>query len=220
MKSFLSDAIGQLILAAVVWFTTLFVLGLLGGCIPAETSPYYQHRFYEQFPAPHTYPFVQSDTTAEGVRVDTSGLSVDLDDLDRRIDAVESCLASTFGTPALIPPDVAASGQCDSDTFPLPLRRQDLEVKVAGDWVWSCDGTQQLIPVQGPDDSACLAKGLVPTPECPCYWRAGIEGNRTIVVTPDFHMMADPLVRQVTGCNDVWSTTALSKCAMPLEVVR
>lgn len=192
----------------------LVFVALLFTCGSPYVSPYYTHGFYDQFPPPYSYDYHPNATTPEGIRVDTSGEAVDLADLDRRVDFVESCLAGKFGSPPALPPSVVSGSQCDSTTFPLPLLRRDLQVKVAANWVWSCDHTQELIPVPSPD-SGCVAKGLTPTPECPCYWRVGIQGNQVIVVTPDLHMLQDSVTRMATGCNDVWME-GLSACAQPL----
>ncbi len=176
-------------------------------------SPYYSHNFYDQFPPPYAYTFRRTATTPRGVSVDSSGLAIDLEEIDRRIDNAEECLTLAFGIPPVIPADVRAASACDADTFPLPLLRQDLRVKVASDWIPSCDGTEELLPAPSPD-SGCEAKGLVPTDLCPCHWRAGIQNNAFIVITPDLYLLKDPAVRMATGCNDVWSAP-LAACVAP-----
>ena len=152
--------------------------------------------------------------TPGGIAVDPTGQDVSLTLVDELTDKVENCLIEEFGDPQLLPPEVVEKGRCRGETFALPISRECLTVKVPDDWVLSCDKTQQLLPAPAPDQ-LCRDKGLHPTPECPCRWRAGIQDHQTIVVTPSFYLYNDPLIRIVTGCNNPWGHPALARCATP-----
>ena len=193
-----------------------FVLLLACSCGPTPyVSPYFSHHYTDQFPGPYHYDVVPNATTPKGIKVDTSGIDLDLTDtlaqIDTQVDAVEVCLGSTFSRPAVIGTYVSAQAQCDNTTFPLPLIRTDIIVKLAANYVSSCDGTQELLPVPAPD-ALCEAKGVVPTQSCPCRWRVGIELNKYIVVTPDLFLLKDSLIRLTTGCDNPWSPP-LAPCA-------
>jgi hypothetical protein len=137
---------------------------------------------------------------------------VSLFEIDRLTNEVESCLAEEFGNPPVIPDDVINQSYCLYNTFDIPFPRECITVKVVDDWVWSCDGTQQLIPQEAPQE-LCDAKGLSYDPNCPCRWRAGIQDNHIIVVTPDLFLYKDPLIRLMTSCNNPWAHPKISKCA-------
>ena len=192
--------------------STWVLLVLLCGCgSPTPQIPYYQHNYSDQF-ADHPYSVLPDAKTEEGIRVDTSGIYVDLKDLDMQTGDVEDCLKAQFGSGRL-PPELVQQASCDSDQVSLPIVRSWLTVKVAKDFLFSCDGSQEVLPVQAPD-VLCVAKGETPTAMCPCYWRAGIEQNRYIVVTPNLYLFKDPLIRMVTGCDNPW-VGALATCAQP-----
>jgi len=153
--------------------------------------------------------------TPTGIPVDPSGQRVEPEVVDGIVDDVERCLRESFGEPPSLPPDVVRDGQCISTTFTLPYPRAEcLTIKIPNDWVPSCDGSQQLLPWSAPD-AGCLQKGLTPTKECPCRWRAGIQDRRTAVTTPNLYNLRDPLIRIMTGCNSPWTSPALAKCASP-----
>lgn len=201
-----------------MWFARVMALGVLVfafwylvpvGCEPPQ-PPYSQHHYQDQFPDQYHYSVAPDFTTAEGIRVDTSGVDVDLAGIDRQTDAVEACLGQAFGRPPLLPADLVAIAHCDGTTFPLPLLREDLVVKIASNWVLSCDGSEQLLPPPAP----CDPNKPPPPPGCVCHWRAGIQDNRTIVVTPNLYLYKDPLIRLTTGCNNPW-VGQLAACAAP-----
>lgn len=175
-------------------------------------SPYTQHHYQDVFVGQYHYDVNPDRTTDGGILVDTSGQDIDISDLDRQTDEVERCLVDQFGDPPVIPLEDVKASDCDSQTFPIPIRRQDLVVKVAMNWTPSCDGSQQVLPVPAPQ-ALCDAKGMYWMTECPgCFWRAGIQQNRFIIVTPNYFLYKDPLIRLVTGCNNPW-TGRLATCA-------
>lgn len=153
-------------------------------------------------------------TTKNGIAVDPTGQNISPDLIDGLTDEVENCLIEAFGFPPVIPEEVMRDSMCVGETFDLPIHRECLTVKIPDDWLLSCDGSQQLLPNIAPRE-LCEAKGLTPTPECPCRWRAGIQDNQTIVVTPSLYLYKDPLIRIVTGCNNPWGHPILSHCAKP-----
>jgi len=165
------------------------------------------------------YDVSPNDTTPEGISVDLSGQDVSLELIDRLTDEVESCLKEKFGDPPVLSPEAMQEGQCFRNTFTLPINRSCLTIKIPDDWQYSCDGTQQVLPIKStdyrPPDSACRVKGLEPTPECPCRWRAGIQDSCIVVSTPSLYLYKDPLIRLVTGCNNPWVNNDLAHCAAP-----
>lgn len=149
--------------------------------------------------------------------------------IDMQIDDVEQCLRDAFlenhpgsgpgqgGVQGVLDAATISGAHCDGSTFPLPIARGCLNVKVAPDAMISADGTQEVLPATGPA-AICISKGLCPAGatdlECPCHVRAGIQDNAVIVVTPSAYLLKDPLIRMVTGCNNPW-IGALAKCAAP-----
>jgi hypothetical protein len=161
------------------------------------------------------YKVTATQTTANGIKVDSSGQAINLSKIDRLTDEVERCLIAQFGNPPIVPPIVVMQGLCQSNTFDLPIKRACLTVKVPSDWFisqYEYGGSKhQLLPYPAPEQG-CLDKGL---PAGNCYWRAGIQNNLTIVVPPSFYLYKDPLIRIVTGCNNPWGSPPLAVCANP-----
>lgn len=159
------------------------------------------------------YEINATEITKSGISVDTSGNVIDLSEIDRLTDEVESCLIEEFGNPAIIPDDVMADSDCVVNTFDIPLLRECIVVKIPSDWTWSCDGTQQLLSCEAPQE-LCNEKGFEYDPECPCRWRAGIQDNHIIIVTPNLYLYKDPLIRITTGCNNPWAHRKFLKCIL------
>lgn len=167
------------------------------------------------FPDQTSYEVNANLLSPKSIAIDTSGLNISTKLVDRLTDEVETCLIKNFGNPPILPPDVQRDGSCPGETFQLPIRRQCLTVKVANDWFLSeneADGSkQQLLPfVAG--YGGC-GKGL--SGDDPCYWRAGIQDNLTIVTTPSFYLYKDPLVKITTGCTNAWFDAKLAACMLP-----
>ena len=188
---------------------TVLPLFLFSNCITEDSCPVV-YRYQDQT----NYEITPEFVTPSGLAVDPTGQDVSAALVDELTDKVERCLIEEFGDPPVIPEDVMEKGMCRSNTFALPISRECLTVKVPDDWVMSCDQTQQLLPAPAPDQ-LCRDKGLEPSAECPCRWRAGIQDHQTIVVTPSFYLYNDPLIRIVTGCNNPWGHPALQRCATP-----
>lgn len=180
----------------------------LRGCSSDDCA---QFHFGSQF----DYEVHPAFTTPGGIKVDPTGQAVSAEMVDRLVNEVEQCLAEQFPG-GKIPADVRVAAQCQSDSFDLPVRRC-FTVKVPDDWEWACAGSQeQVLPLahttNAPPDELCLAKGIVPTPECPCRWRAGLQDDDIIVTAPNFRVFKDPLIRLITGCNNPW-VEPLRTCA-------
>lgn len=154
--------------------------------------------------------------SAKGVKIDPSSNRVNPATVDRLVDAVETCLTKNFGNPPVIPPDVQQASQCPSATFTLPINRACLTIKIPDDWSLNCDGTQQVLSWVTADGGAgCRAKGLSPTAECPCRWRAGVQDSHTLVATPSLYLAPDWVIRIFTGCQNPWASPELAECAAP-----
>lgn len=163
-----------------------------------------------RFPDQTSYDVSPEKTTKTNIAVDTSGLNINLDKIDRLTSEVEECLSKL---PPLSKEDVM-NGQCVSATLELPIKRECLTVKVASDWFLSkyeYNGThhQQLPYTNG---GQCSYKGL---PTGVCWYRCGIQDNLTIVVPPSFYLYKDPLVRIATGCANPWYVSSLANCMEP-----
>lgn len=186
----------------------VFILtALVTNCGIDDSCP--RWNYYNQF----NYKTNFNQTTPIGIKVDTSGQDMSLVLIDELTLKVEDCLNKNFPD-GKIPDDVYKAGQCSTKTLELPCDKDCLKVKIPNDWLWSCDGTQQLLPSQAPK-ALCEAKGLHPTAECPCRWRAGIQDDSIIVATPNLHLYKDPLIRYITGCNNPWFHPKLAECANP-----
>lgn len=162
-----------------------------------------------------SYVITPTMATPKGIHVDVSGLTISSERIDTIVDEVETRLVSAFPG-GQIPQDVQQMAGCTGSSFPLPIHRQCLTVKVVSDWVLDCEGNYELLPVVAPV-AGCLAKDEMPTEACPCRWRVLVQDDQSIVVTPDLYMLPDALVRIVTGCSYVWvPITPLTACAEPV----
>ena len=150
-----------------------------------------RYNFYNQF----SYKVRPTAKTAQGMAVDLTGQDVSLNQIDNLTNEVEKCLEDTFGNPPRLPDDVRQKADCLVETFALPIKRECFVVKIPDDWAFSCDGTQQVLTQSAPAER-CYEKGLTPTQTCPCRWRAGIQDDSIIVVTPNLFLYKDPLVCQ------------------------
>lgn len=155
-----------------------------------------------------SYPFQETSRTASGIALDDPLGQLDSPEVDRQTAAVEACLRARFPGGQL-PPDLARRADCLGDRVDLVAHRACLRVQVAPDWRVGCAG-QEVFPC-AVDPALCAAKGLRPTAECPCECRSAIQGDRTVVVTPDLRLYEGDLLRLQTGCNYVW-VPGLEEC--------
>ena len=157
--------------------------------------------------------------TPKGIRVDDTGQDIDLELIDQLVDEVEECLYDEFGPEPVLTEDMrlwkidVGSAWCLNDSFVLPIDRSSIIVKIPDTWSLTCDKSQQILADRSPDEG-CTAKGLTPTEECPCSWRAGFQPENVIIATPSLYLFKDPLIRLVTSCVNPW-TDRLAQCASP-----
>jgi len=171
-----------------------------------------------QIPREH-YKVARSHTTGLGVAVDLSGHDELWPEIGAQIDSeiveLYQCLREQGLMGRRIAPSEVPGAWCYND--PIVIRdemscRGCLEIKVPRKWESSCiDASIQLLPVSAPDWH-CIAKGLTPTPECPCRWRAGIQDGNILVTTPDLGMFRHELLRYISGCHLPSANALLSKC--------
>lgn len=163
-----------------------------------------------------SYDVYPNSLTAKNIAVDTSGLNINMDRVDRLVDETENCLIQQFGNPPVLSALDMESGQCEFDTFQIPFHRECLTVKIAANWTiskYDIGGEyQQLLPYT--NGGTCKDKNL-PDPEAVCYYRAAVQDQLTIVVPPSMYLFKDPLVRIVTGCHNPWYNDKLSYCMTP-----
>jgi hypothetical protein len=143
--------------------------------------------------------------TPQNIAVDSSGQAVNYFMIDVLTDKVEECLARSFPG-GVMPETVWGPGGCRRHSFRPHIRRECLTVKVAPDW-WVGKSGDQLLPWG--NGGECQEKGFGPGP---CYFRATIQDDLTIVVTPNLKLYAGPLVQIATGCELPWSSPELSAC--------
>lgn len=157
---------------------------LLAGCTPVPCEAKYG---YGHFAGGIT---VQADSVSPGgIRYDSSGQAFYGPLLDRLTDEVAECML-------------------------MSIDRSSFKVKVPADWAFSCDGTQQVLPIIA-SQGGCLAKGQTPTPDCPCRFRAVVQCPNVIVSTPSLYLYKDALVRWLTGSRNPWADKNLVKCVEP-----
>ena len=137
--------------------------------------------------------------------------------LDRVTDEVYSCLRHTF-TNGKLSDAVISSSWCSQSKIRF-VKKSCFDVEIADDWRLSCDGSQQVLKDEAPEES-CKAKDLHRDfDECPCSWRAGIQQKEDttpiIVTTPSLYLYKDPLLRYITSCDYPWSSPPLAACMTP-----
>jgi len=196
----------------------IFSLASISALIISACGPHHQSfkrcdpKFY--FVDQTNYDVNPKFYTPRNIAVDTSGLDINLNMIDRLTNETEQCLMDTFGNPPTLSPKVASNGWCQSFTFDLPVHRECLVVKVASDWFLSTydynGSKQQQLPYS--NGGSCTDKGLPPGK---CYYRVGIQDNTTIAVPPSFYLYKDGLVRIITGCKNPWYSDPLANCMNP-----
>jgi hypothetical protein len=132
--------------------------------------------------------------TQLGVRVDSEIDGIDLDEIDFRILDTLYCLKNL-----------------NHRMKSLSTCIDCITIKIPKDITWSCDGTQQLLPTEAPQE-LCNAKGFNLDPDCPCRWRALIQSPAIIVTTPNLALFKDALLRYVTDEFNPWLKPELVRC--------
>jgi len=164
-------------------YTALVIFLALLGCGPSDGPGYCYENHYLTL---KRYDANFTLQTPKGIWVDATGQNVDLAKIDELTDELESCLGTR-------------------------VNRECIGVKIPDDWfVSECSG-EELLPISA-DDSLCLAKGVTPTPECPCNWRVETQDDNIIVVPPGLKLYKAELARIVTGENNVWVVPRITAC--------
>jgi hypothetical protein len=195
--------------------STMSTATVESGCLSSPSQCLETRYGYTSVGMFDAYEFDESRkfTTSKGVMVDPAGLKISAALVDRLVDEVESCLKDNFPNGEL-PQDVTDKIGSKSASFNLPIDRSEFKVRVAADWLLSCDGKQQVLPILA-DPKGCVAKGFTPTAECPCRWRAGINCPNTIVTTPNFFLFKDALLRFILDSSNPWGHPTIARCATP-----
>ncbi len=154
-------------------------------------------------------------TTPNGIKVDASGIPIDLKIIDKIFDETEKCLRENFPKQKF-DDEYRFKVGCALRGFELPIKRDCIKVKIADDCTLNHDGTQELLNSFAPE-TACDGKYIDagPSEEWPCKWRAGIQDYNVIVTCPSLYLIKDPLVRLVTGCVRIWDDPKMANCAKP-----
>jgi hypothetical protein len=166
-----------------------------GGCPTCYGGYVYEYTHYK-VEATHQ--------TAKGMKVDASLVKViDLAGIDARVDKIEACLLEQFRQHPTLTDKQRADWGCWPRTYKAePIKRDCITVKLVPP-VPGCYGWDML-PDLAPE-GLCRAKGLEPTPTCPCRWREVIQGDYILVTTPTRLPMWD-IVTIVTGCSNAWTS--------------
>jgi hypothetical protein len=182
---------------------TLAALLILTGCpeTPIGVCP---ENF---FGTPFSVSFVPNLITKKGLKVD-SAFPVDLDALDARVEKISACIWAISRSKPQITEEERIAWGCLSTTMREDVPLSCISIRVVNP-VPSCS-TWQLLPAPAPNE-LCRAKGLEPTPECPCMWRSLIQDDYTILTPPALYLW--DVGRALTGCNNIWFS-GYTECLM------
>lgn len=152
--------------------------------------------------------------TKDKISYDDGQLNINPDVIDRLTTEVETCLNKNF--PNGLPTEVMYRAICNTTIIPKKIDRSSFVVKIADNYVLSCDKSQQMLPnpVRA-GGSGCVQKGLNPSETCPCRWRSGIQCPNKLITTPSMYIYKDVLIRFVTTCKDPWGNELMAQCAAP-----
>lgn len=151
--------------------------------------------------------------TPKGIGIDdpiNPEFALNATELDGHVDDLEACLNENF---LLNPVITEERGHCLTWKFPngLRIKRECLTVKVPDDLYQSPCSDQWLFPCDV-DDQYCVAKGIVPTEECPCNCRATVQDNNSIVTNHVLNVFKGELARIITTCNNPWIVPQIMGC--------
>lgn len=159
--------------------------------------------------------------TKNGIKVDTGGYYVNLQSLDKRILKIETCLLEVMKDLKEISAQNQQKWQCLKNKFNPDerLKKECLTIKIVPPINSKCSAWQ-TIGVIAPNEH-CIAKGLMPTDECPCMWRTAIQDENVIISPPEetrdvpkTSVVAPylwELGRIMTSCNLTWYSP-FAKC--------
>jgi hypothetical protein len=135
---------------------------------------------------------------------------LDAAEIDRKMDAFEACLNKNFLNNPYV---VEENGHCLRTNFEdgISIKRHCLTIKVPDDLYKSKCSDEWLFPCDV-DDQYCLAKGIVPTEECPCSCRATVQDNNNLITNHVLNVLWGELARVVTTCNNPWVVPQIQGC--------
>ena len=146
-------------------------------------------------------------TTPGGIDLMDEKNEVNDADIDKIVSEVEEC----YKTIPELTHDQYEAARCWHQANVDGFHRDWIRIMIVPEWHLACGTTEQVF-VCDINDWGCLQKGQVPTPECPCYCRAGIQDTNIVMTTPNLKLLRAELVRISTSCNTVW-VEPLVKCA-------
>ncbi len=207
--------------------TILWICVLGTGNIGCDRDTCYHNNFQTDLYS--DYPDFYHDATPDiitpdGIQVDSGGFPIDVNELDRRVNQIEECVLKVMKEE--FPDDLTMKQQmkwgCYTDNFNNrgPLKRDCLIIKIVPPQYSKCSDWLFLDAIA--PDSFCIAKGLTPTPECPCRWRNSIIDENilltTVEIRPDIPLSSPPapylwdIATMMTGCTQMWKMP-FAKCA-------
>jgi hypothetical protein len=186
-------------------FLIIFLLGCPPpvpkcGPLPVQQFP---SSMYDSRMSVQPYSVNPTQTTPKGIKIDAGG-PLNLARVDRLFDEVEACLAQIT-----LDADTMRLGQCSQATFPLPINRACLTVKIERGYLLSRDGSNQVLPIYA--GTGCASKGEGPH----CFWRAIVQDGLVLVTPPSMYLLKDVIIRVATGCLNPWAPPKLATCATP-----
>lgn len=163
------------------------------------------------------YEISINSITPNGVNVDDSGFYVDLEEIDRQIDEMETCVQNALA--GGIDLAIARTQGCRDESWNyrvdfsgISVLRECLTVKIAPDWYVShCSEDYMEIFPCDISPQVCIDKGLEITDECPCRCRSAIQDENIVITTPNLYLFRGELARMITGCNNPWFSP-ISQC--------
>lgn len=197
----LASKVGKMFtVAAVVLGLLLWFFILISPFLGCQGNACYIN-YYEDVSG--AFKVAPTKSTPSGVLVDDSEVpAVDMLALDTRIDAMEGCFLAAAKNLPEPTPEQLWNWQCiRNPKYIEPIKRGCITIKVVPPVLSQCQTEYQLLPVKA-DDKLCEAKGLKPTPQCPCLWRTIILHDTTIITPPALYLWELP--RAWSGCNNLW----------------
>lgn len=193
------------------WFyviTITLILALDYGCCAYWNvlCPKCQQRYVASV---SSYKVKETSRTKGGLRLDLSEAPgpVDMDDLDRRVAAMTACLDEEAKKVGYRPTD--RSWGCPRFVDPGKWKRDCTVIKVVKAAPPSpCSPQWEFLPIAA-DPRLCEAKGLPPTPACPCRWRTVTQDGMYVITPPALYLWE--LGTIITGCLNIWSSP-FAKC--------
>jgi hypothetical protein len=143
-----------------------------------------------------SYPIHATERSALGFGIDDPLHELNRANLDAIVSTTRACVESLLPLTA----EEISQGECVGT--PDPEIRPCLTIKTAPDWHLDCTGKEQVFG--NAPNASCEAKGLTPTTQCPCEFRAIIQDYCAVITTPNMKILSGQLVTLFTGCNNGW----------------